>query len=112
MSKCATKFCRNDAATGRSYCHKCRSRQYKQRHPEAYFFNALRNNARRRGKEFTISLEYFRGFSDATKYLEYKGRNGFNLSIDRIDNSKGYVRGNIQVMTVSENSVKSDDLPF
>lgn len=106
--KCKTKWCRNDRAKGRTICHKCHSRNFKQRNPDAYYFNALRNNARRRGKEFNLTLEEFRSFCQVTDYLALKGKTKFDMSVDRIDNNKGYHLENMQVLTLSENGIKGN----
>ena len=112
--KCSIKFCRNERAPRRTICHKCHSRQYKKNHPEAYYFNLLKQNAKRRGKEFLLSFKDFKKFSSDTGYIERKGKNGFNLSIDRIEAKKGYSIDNIQVLTLSENTSKryKDNYPF
>lgn len=117
---CTTKYCRNEARKGKKICYKCASKKYKERHPENYFFNALRNNARRRGKEFIISLNEFREFCERTAYMELKGKTADSLSIDRINNEKGYSIDNIQAISLRYNSQKqkSDreerliDVPF
>lgn len=112
--KCKTKHCRNDAAKGRTICEKCKSRLLKERHPVTYFFNALRNNARRRGKEFTLTMEEFKEFCEKTGYLGKKGKNGSDFSIDRKDHTKGYTKDNIQTLTLSENTTKHniEGVPF
>lgn len=112
--KCKTKYCRNDAAKHRTICEKCKSRLLKERHPITYHFNALRNNAKRRGKEFNLTIEEFKEFCKKTGYMELKGKNGSDLSIDRRENRKGYVMNNIQAITLSENTVKRNtvDCPF
>lgn len=112
--KCKTSRCRNKAAKGRSICHKCKSRQLKERHPTTYYFNALRNNARRRGKSFKISLDYFRGFCDGSGYLNGNGKAANSLSIDRIQQHRGYEPGNIRILTLSQNSARgaNEDVPF
>lgn len=40
--------------------------------------------------------------------LDWKGSRDFKPSIDRIDNSKGYVKGNILVVSARVNRIKSD----
>jgi len=107
--KCKTKYCRNQAANSYNYCHKCRSRKLKQTNPTAYYFNALRNNARRRGKQFEITLEQFREFCTSQEFNPGSGRKKSSLTIDRIDARKGYCIDNIQILTLSENSRKGNE---
>ena len=106
--KCSTPNCTNKAAPFRTICHKCRSKKYKEKHPFEYWFNALRNNARRRGKEFTLTIEEFKEFCKQTGYDEKKGKTTTSLSIDRIRPGEGYSAKNIQAITLSENSYKKD----
>jgi hypothetical protein len=116
--KCITPYCRNEARKGRKICSKCWMRIYKERYPEAYFFNLLRCNAKRRGKEFTLTIEQFKDFCNKTGYLEDKGKNGNSMSIDRIDSEKGYTIDNIRILTLSNNTAKErnkykiDNCPF
>jgi hypothetical protein len=105
--KCATRFCRNKTY-GRKYCSTCRSKKSRTEHPELYCFVNLRNNAKRRGIEFKITFDQFKQFAYETKYLAGKGRQRDSLTIDRIDNSIGYVPGNLQAMTKSDNSRKGN----
>lgn len=41
-------------------------------------------------------------------YRFYEGRVNTNLSIDRIDSTKGYTRDNVQLVTVAANQMKND----
>ena len=66
----------------------------------------LRDHARARGIEFKITLDYWRGLVDAFGY--YQKREDEVLSIDRVDATKGYIEGNIRVVSVSLNSYKSN----
>ena len=78
-----------------------------------YTFNDYRNNARRRGKEWDITLAEFEAFCLRTGFMETKGRNGHQDSLDREVNSRGYVIDNVRVLSVSKNSQKADgDCPF
>lgn len=81
-----------------------------------YTYNILHQNAKRRGKEFKLTLEEFKTFCDETNYIELKGETKKSDSIDRIDPRKGYEIGNIQVLSLQANSSKGrnlpDDVPF
>lgn len=105
MKKCKTKYCKNDPE-GRKFCNTCRSRASRIRNPEKYCYNNLKNNAKRRGKEFDLSYSQFLQFCLATKYIQGKGKSKTSFSIDRIDNWQGYTVSNIRVITLAENSSK------
>lgn len=113
-TKCITPYCRNERAKDRLVCHKCHAKWYKENHPEAYFFNALRNNAKRRGKEFNLTLKEFKQFCADTGYMETKGKNGNDMSIDRIKVAEGYSIDNIQLLSLSDNTSKrnNEEYPF
>jgi len=100
---CVTLRCSRPKATGRTLCHRCKAQREKEINPLAYTYSRLKQNAKRRGKIFTITIKEFRQFVAGTRYMELKGRGATNLSIDRKDNSKGYEAGNLQILTVSEN---------
>lgn len=104
--RCKHKNCLNDAAKGRRECDKCRKRRYVERNPLAASYDILRSSAKRRGKAFDLTIEQWKQFCEETGYLEKKGPFKNDLSVDRIDDTKGYVHGNLQVLTVGENSVK------
>lgn len=79
---------------------------WRENNPEQYAYMTLRDNAKRRGIPFTISFAYFKRFCRKTKYIQRKGIWKYSYSIDRIKNHRGYVPGNLQLLTVSENSSK------
>ena len=76
--------------------------------------SVAKQRAKKRGVEFSITKEDF----DLPEYcpvlgikLEYNQDSGaggkFNsYSLDRIDSSKGYIKGNVQVMSHQANSMK------
>lgn len=103
---CIDKGCRNKAAKQNNSCHAHIKRRYAEKYPVKYAFQTLRNNAKRRGKEFTITLDQFREFCAKTKILLGRGIQKDSLHIDRIDESGGYSIDNIQVLTNSENVKK------
>ena len=102
--KCTTPYCRNK--TTEKYCHRCKKRIDRERYPERAAYQHLKDNAKRRGKEFDLTFEQFKQFAIETEYITKKGKKKHSLSIDRRDNDKGYTIDNIQVLTLSQNSRK------
>jgi len=76
----------------------------KERHPETYALNAMRQRAKQRGMPFTITLSEWREFCRKTGYLENKGKEPDSYTVDRIDDSKGYHIWNIRILSHAENS--------
>jgi hypothetical protein len=106
--KCNTKFCRNAAAHHRKFCNTCVSKKKRAKNPVRYAYDVLKMNAKRRGKHFGITFKEFQKFARRSDYLAGKGRRKESYTIDRIDNSKGYVIGNLQILTLSQNSKKAN----
>lgn len=77
-----------------------------ERNPIAAAFKTLRNHAKERGKDFTLTLEHFRQFAEKTDYLKRKGKTSLSLHVDRICETLGYHEGNIQSVTLAENNRK------
>lgn len=106
MATCETKYCRKQALKGRKICGACKTRRYRENNPMMASYMNLRANAKRRGKEFTITFEDFRQFCYETDYIQGKGRTKDCYSVDRKDETKGYVPGNLQRLTVGQNKKK------
>lgn len=81
----------------------------KEKNPINYAYNVLKNNALRRKKPFELTLAEFKDFCQETGYMDKKGRTASSASIDRKDPSEGYTRDNIQLLSVSENSIKGNE---
>lgn len=120
---CITKWCRNDRPPQNRVCFKCTKKRYRERHPLKNAYFNLRTNAKRRGKEFTLTLDQFQKFAIGTSYIDKRGRTARKFHVDRIDNSKGYAIDNIQSITCKANALKrnheyfalppdEDDCPF
>lgn len=97
-------------------CHKKRNIGNRRGRPwEETALGAKRDNAKKMGIEFDITLE---DLGEPPTHcpvlgieLQYKGgkRNAPNLaSIDRIDSSKGYVKGNVAIVSYRANTLKRD----
>ena len=104
--KCSTKRCRNIPADGRKFCSTCRSWKTRQNDKVKYAYQCLKGNAKRRGHFFDLTLEEFREFCVASQYMVGKGITKNSYTIDRIVETKGYTKGNIQVLTNSDNLKK------
>jgi hypothetical protein len=88
------------------------------RHPMAIIFRSARWRANKHKIEFNITLddltplrvEICPVFHTPLEYgAQGKGYNNLNAaSLDRIDNDRGYVRGNIVIMSRRANSIKND----
>lgn len=103
---CRSKYCRNKAPKGSNYCYACQKRRYREKNPLRSSFQNLKDNAKRRGKEFSLSFDEFKKFAVKTGYINRKGKSKEGLHIDRIDVNKGYCIDNIQVLTNSDNVKK------
>ena len=71
-----------------------------------YAYCTLKANAKRRGKEFSLTFDQFKKFAIETNYLRGKGKQSTSYSIDRIDNERGYTIDNIMIMSLADNSRK------
>jgi len=71
-----------------------------------YAFQTLKDHAKQRGIRFTLSFTLFRSFALQSDYLNRKGNGKKCLTVDRIKNTRGYVRGNIQALTRERNRDK------
>ena len=84
--------------------------RWKGRNPDAKLMNQAMMSSKARGIEFSIGREDII-IPEFCPYLGVRltnlgGRKPTNISIDRIDNAKGYVPGNIQVISYLANRMK------
>ncbi len=101
---CQTPFCRKRVRKHRRFCNTCRNRKYDD--SLRRLFRNLKSSAKRRGKAFALSWDYFCDLVISTGYDINHGNGASDLHIDRINPDLGYVEGNLQVITCSENSRK------
>ncbi len=89
-----------------NFCNYCCVKKYREANPMYYAYMAKRDNAKRKGIEFTISFEYFKEFCYKTQYMSKRGRSATSYAIDRIKNHLGYIPGNLQALTNRDNVIK------
>ena len=106
QNKCITLYCKNKRSGAHRLCCKCKNKKQRARNPISATFQVLKDNAKRRKLEFNLSLEWFTSWVKANGYIENKGRLHDCLTIDRVNNLRGYVVGNLEVLTKSENCQK------
>ncbi len=97
--------CYKEAKKGR-YCSTCYVHKHRAADPVKYSYQSLKDNALRREKPFTITLEQFRLWSYKTDYYYKKGKKKESYTVDCIENALGYVPGNIRVLPLVDNSRK------
>jgi len=106
---CCAYGCNNDPVPKKGgLCHKHYKRKLNETDPVQVRYNVFKAGAKRRGKQFLITLKEFRQFCDETGYLS-PGKRGKNCTIDRIDINKGYELGNMQLLTNRQNVKKYYD---
>lgn len=104
--KCKVVYCRNDHAKGRTICNTCKSREYIKNNRPLMVWHWLKKSAKRRDINFDLPKEYFFNFLFMNKYIQNSGRLSEQFSIDRIKPELGYIQGNLQILTKSENTKK------
>lgn len=108
--KCQVALCSRKRSGKSGYCSTHKRRLDKLRYPEYILYHWLKQNARKRGVEFSITLEYFKRWCAEEGFIDKKNSADKRYwSVDRKENSKGYVEGNLQAMPTTENAQKAWD---
>ena len=88
--------------------------QFRKNNPEKIMWYSSKNRAKKLGIDFNIDVEDI-VIPDVCPYLGISitkelgnGRVETNASIDRVDSSKGYIKGNIQIISDLANRMKQD----
>jgi hypothetical protein len=108
---CCVHGCRDKVKPrypGLGLCQKHYMQRWRQQSPRQAAYHTLKMHAKQRGLEFNISFDYFRCLMDLAGHL-HPSPDGFKNqpSVDRVDAAKGYVEGNLTIVSVSENAAKS-----
>ena len=106
MQNAKCKICSKRFAEKGKTCLACLKATWRSKYPELSAYHNLKTNAKRRGKEFGLTFGQFVEFCHKTDYIGGKGKTAQSLTIDRIDNEKGYTLDNIRTLTNAENAQK------
>ena len=92
--------------------YKLRAKKWKEMNPHRAFFLAKRSHARQDGVEFTLDMDdldwptHCPVFGTLLLYNQGGRGNPNGASVDRIDNSRGYVAGNVAIISRRANTMK------
>jgi hypothetical protein len=86
------------------------TRRWADLHPERTLLNYARARARKKGLAFNLTLEDVVIPTHCPVFgvplTRQRGDKSWSPSLDRVDNTKGYVRGNVQVISCRANDLK------
>lgn len=110
---CQVAFCTRPSEKSSGYgrslkCPICRVRLWRANNPIKATYNAIKNKARRRKIPFDLSIEYFTRLCEETGFHLARGRQSYDLQLDRIDALRGYHDDNVRVITAAENRDKAN----
>lgn len=108
-------YCKQCRKSQRYYSNAVANRKWRQRNPVKSLLICARQSARRKGYEFTLSEEHVVIPENCPVFgfpliatVGTGARSDHTPTIDRIDNSRGYVPGNIVVVSWRANRLKND----
>ena len=118
----STKFNHSKRGTAYNLDYYQQTKEYKKvtdierfvKYPHTYFFSRYRCRARKKGLEFTLTKEDFAKLLEpmvcsvtGVKLIFALDKGPCTPTIDRIDNSKGYIPGNVRLVSWIYNRAKS-----
>lgn len=81
-------------------------------HPEQYVLGRIRRSAKFKEKEFNLTIEDIVipnkcPFLGMPLTFNFGAPREDSISVDRRDNNKGYIKGNVQIMSHKANAIKN-----
>lgn len=111
--RCTTRYCRRPHGAKSPLCSRCQVRRWRKANPMKAKLAILRDRANRKRVPFDLTLEWLTSFLRANFYDPKEHH------IDRRKPWLGYVMGNLQVLSSTENIAKGNrerygkmELPF
>jgi hypothetical protein len=112
LNKPINEFRRKD----RNHCKECErayQNQKKLDQPEQYLYTRAKTRAKKAGKEFNLTLDDLVipthcPYLGIPLVISKKAPGPNSPSIDRIDATKGYVKGNVVICSYRANAIKND----
>jgi hypothetical protein len=95
-----------------SVCSTCQSRLYRANNPAKEVFRQIKDRAQRRNQIFELTFDEFMSEIEGTEYMTRRGTGINELHLDRIEVWRGYVKGNIRVITAEENLRKQHQVDY
>ena len=92
--------------TNNAYKKKIALQKWRKDNPVHYAYLTLKANAKRRHKDFDLTLDQFKQFCYRYKYIGKKGRSKDGYGVDRVDETKGYTLGNMRILKNGNNVKK------
>lgn len=94
-------------------CKECRKplskKSWNEKSLEYKIWNRAKSRATKRNLEFNIDIEDIKIPDICPVFnIPFESKGNFTPSIDRIDSSKGYIKGNIQIISTRANILKSN----
>lgn len=111
LGLCARYGCLKPAGTKKKYCPCHHHQALKRRDPISYIYSHRKQRAKARGHAWSLSLAEFRQWCQQTGYHLHTGRTAESLSIDRLDNRRGYSLDNIACIPLGANAAKYTHAP-
>lgn len=104
---CWVKHCRNSRKHDRCLCNKHNMQRWRAKRECPAAYHTLKHHAKARRIKFTITVDYFRGLTDAYCFFKQDDPDEI-LTIDRVEAHKGYEPGNLRVVSISINIAKGN----
>lgn len=102
-----------------SHCRDCANKRFLQTDPRSKLLNSAKQRAKLKGLEFNLTIddvvipEYCPVLGIKLKASVGEGRKNLDQlehspSLDRVDNTKGYTKNNVMVISLRANNIKKD----
>jgi hypothetical protein len=111
---CKSKFHKEYYKNIYSETAKKKSREFREKDQRIALLASCKASARNKGLDFNLTIDDI-NIPDRCPYLDIKltniqgmGKIWSNASVDRIDSNKGYITGNVQVISCKANTMKND----